>query len=430
MAPPGGCRSARGPSRSPGSPLAELPAVVFGAFDRHNLGDLLLAHVAEALLAGRRIVFAGLADRDLRPFGGHRVHALPALAARWQHGPALLWHAGGELLGCRAWQAALMLMDPAEAPAAAAYWRHRPAARAAWARRMLDTGARVPYALARGRFPAAARIVHAGVGGVELARAPAALQAELRSTLADADAVAVRDARTLAWMRAQRLSARLVPDPALLTATLFDRRIARHAARGEPARLRAAFPQGWIALQCSAVFGDDATLDALAAAVAPAARASALGVALLRAGAAPWHDDAAVLRRLAARLGPRGVHVVESLHLWDLCAVVAGARAVAASSLHARLVAAAFARERITLAPPTRGDPAPKHGAVISAWDADDLPGGPMPGVVRVAELAEAMAGALARESPVRRAADRERAAALAAHCRRELDALLDCARR
>lgn len=378
------------------------------------------------MLAGRQIVFAGLADRDLRPLGGHRVHALPSLAARWRHGPALLWHAGGELLGCRAWQAALMLMDAAEAPAAAAYWRHRPVARAAWARRVLGTGARVPYAVARDRFPAAVRIVHAGVGGVELARTPPAVQAELRATLTDADAVAVRDARTLAWTRAQRLPARLVPDPARLAATLFARRIASHASRGEPARLRAAFPHGWIALQCSAVFGDDATLEALAAAVAPAAREHALGVALLRAGAAPWHDDPDVLRRLEARLGRRGVHVVESLHLWDLCAVVAGARAVVASSLHLRLVAAAFARARITLAPPGHGDAARKHRAVIAAWDAHELPGGAMPGVVPVPVLAPALAGLLARESPPRRGADRQRAAALAARCRRDLEALRD----
>ncbi|MBI3157375.1 MAG: polysaccharide pyruvyl transferase family protein [Burkholderiales bacterium] len=403
---------------------APLPAVVFGAFDRHNLGDLLLAHVAQALLGDRELVFAGLADRDLRPLGGHRVHALAALAARWRHGPALLWHAGGELLGCRAWQAALMLMDPAEAPAAAAYWQRRAVARTAWARRMLGTGARTPYAVARERFPAAVRIVHAGVGGVALARAPQPVQAELRATLGSADAVAVRDERTLAWMQSQRIAARLVPDPAVLVGELFGRRIAWHAARGEPARLRAAFPRGWIVLQCSADFGDDATLDTLAAALAPAAAAHGLGIVPFLAGTAPWHDDAGVLRRLAARLATRGVHLVESRQLWDLCAVVAGARACVASSLHARLVAAAHARPRITLAPPAR-EGALKQRAVIGAWDAAPLPGAPMPGVVGVGALAPALDGLLARDTPLRRAADAARAAALAARCRRDLESLL-----
>ena len=182
-----------------------MNVVVFGAFDRHNLGDLLLAHVAEAALPGRELFFAGLADRDLRAVGGHRVQALQALAAGWARGPALLWHAGGEVLTCRAWQAALMLMDPAEAPAAAAHWQRRPAARAAWARRVLGTAARLPYAVARDRFPAAARIVHAGVGGVGLARlAGAASPSCVRCRrMPDADALGVRDRRHRAWLQAR-----------------------------------------------------------------------------------------------------------------------------------------------------------------------------------------------------------------------------------
>lgn len=41
--------------------------IVFGAFDRHNLGDLLFAHVAAALLPrDETVVFAGLAARVTR----------------------------------------------------------------------------------------------------------------------------------------------------------------------------------------------------------------------------------------------------------------------------------------------------------------------------------------------------------------------------
>ncbi|MBE0547855.1 MAG: polysaccharide pyruvyl transferase family protein, partial [Rubrivivax sp.] len=35
--------------------------ILFGAFDRHNLGDLLFPHIAAALLPGRTLVYAGLA---------------------------------------------------------------------------------------------------------------------------------------------------------------------------------------------------------------------------------------------------------------------------------------------------------------------------------------------------------------------------------
>ena len=53
------------------------PLILFGAFDRHNLGDLLLgriaAELAARLLPGREVRFAGLATRDLRADGGARV---------------------------------------------------------------------------------------------------------------------------------------------------------------------------------------------------------------------------------------------------------------------------------------------------------------------------------------------------------------------
>ena len=52
------------------------PLILFGAFDRHNFGDLLFPHIATALLPGRELRFAGLALRDLRPYGGQigRAH--------------------------------------------------------------------------------------------------------------------------------------------------------------------------------------------------------------------------------------------------------------------------------------------------------------------------------------------------------------------
>src|SRR6516225_6948499 len=58
------------------------PVIVFGAFDRHNFGDLLFPHIAMNLLALDDAIFAGLAARDLRDAGGFAVEALAALAAR------------------------------------------------------------------------------------------------------------------------------------------------------------------------------------------------------------------------------------------------------------------------------------------------------------------------------------------------------------
>ena len=106
-----------------------LPTILLGAFDRHNFGDLLFPHIAAALLPGSRLIFAGLAERDLRPFGGHRTHALARLAAELGNAPVRLIHVGGEILTCEAWHAALMLQPPAEVPALIARLDAHPAER-------------------------------------------------------------------------------------------------------------------------------------------------------------------------------------------------------------------------------------------------------------------------------------------------------------
>ena len=56
-----------------------LPTLIFGAFDRHNFGDLLFPHVAAALLPERRLIFAGLAERDRRVFAACRERGIPVV---------------------------------------------------------------------------------------------------------------------------------------------------------------------------------------------------------------------------------------------------------------------------------------------------------------------------------------------------------------
>ena len=124
------------------------PIILFGAFDRHNFGDLLLAHIAAALLPGQELVFAGLANRDLRADGGHQVQALTQLAAHWDRGPATLIHVGGEILSCSAWQAAVMLLPADELQATLAYLEARPLEQAAWVQRMVGSAHETPGSVA------------------------------------------------------------------------------------------------------------------------------------------------------------------------------------------------------------------------------------------------------------------------------------------
>lgn len=315
-------------------------AILFGACDRHNLGDLLFPHIAASLLVPREVFVAGLAERDLTPLGGHRVRAVGELLRKFPDAPLI--HAGGELLTCDAWEAAVMLLPAEEAPGVISQYDGRPE-RFDWARQFLGMEDRAPYCLGKSQSPQHGEVIFNGVGGVDLDRRNAAQREEVLAKLRGADWIGVRDKLTFAQLAAAGIDARLMPDPAVLTADLFGERIRERGEAGEVADVRAAFPQGYLAVQFAASLGDDVTLARIAEGLAR--EATGRGIVFFRAGAAPWHDDIEVYRRAAVVF--RGVdaaptRVFESLDVWDICALIASGAGFAGSSLHGRIVAEAF----------------------------------------------------------------------------------------
>lgn len=371
--------------------MPHCPVILFGACDRHNLGDLLFPHVLAALLPEPPYAVAGLVDRDLRSWGGHPVRAV---GAALPSGRFALVHVGGEILTCEAADAALMLAEHGHAPT------------------LHSGGWPLPYVLPRARLGPGAHIVHCAVGGATLADAGGAIGAAVCHALREADWVSVRDRRTRAWLAEHGIAARLAPDAGVLVKTLFHERIARHAVRGEPASLRHRFAQGWLAVQFSLDFADDASIRALADACDRLALATGLPIVLFRAGAAPLHDDLGLYAQVRQQVRAARVHIFQSIDIWDICAVIAGSRGFVGSSLHGRIVALAHGLPRVSLAvDPAR---AGKLAAFVETWETPD-----MPGVVGPQEAAAAMLAALARPA----APSLTQAETLAALCRQAIDA-------
>ena len=351
-----------------------MPAVIlFGAFDRHNFGDLLFPHVAQALLSDHETVVAGLVSRNLRRHGGHNVRALADLAAERAGRPAVLLHAGGEILSCSAWQAAVMLLPPDRLQPTIAYLDDHPQEQAQWVRKLIGTSDLAPYVVPCEASPAVSRVVFAGVGGVGLPQCEPTMRDEVFAKLKAAHAVGVRDALTLAGLQQAGIAARLMPDPVTMVAELFGPHIHQRAAQGEPARMRERFPRGHLAVQFSAEFADDDTLTRLATQLDLAAVQAGCGVALFCAGLAPWHDDPALLHRMAARMHQPAM-VFASDDAWDLCALIATSRAYAGSSLHGRIVAMAFGVPRVNVLTAAQSRVATKQAAYAAAWDLATMP--------------------------------------------------------
>ncbi|WP_427309917.1 polysaccharide pyruvyl transferase family protein [Cupriavidus sp. H39] len=376
------------------SRTADCPAVLFGAFDRHNFGDLLLPHVIARLLAAPGLpdlYYGGLAERNLVPLGGHRVRAMARLAASVGNTAVDIIHVGGEILACNAWEAAVMLQPAERAPAIVAKLDALPRERTAWAREVLGLRDRAPYLLPAGLFANVRRVIYHGVGGITLGQIDPDTRHEVMTKLAAATCVGVRDRQTQAMLDTHGIGCHLEPDPAVMVAALFSDRIRQRARHGELARLVSRFARGYLAVQCSADFGDDDTLSQLATQLEQVARPRNLCLVLFRAGAAPWHDDLACYRRLAARLVGTPAALFGSLNLWDICALIAHSRGFVGSSLHGSIVAAAFALPRLGVLRPGQALAASKQAAFAATWGTADVPA-----AVAVNELAAGMDQAMA----------------------------------
>jgi len=392
-----------------------IPTVLFGAFDRHNVGDLLFPHVAAALLGTKKLMFAGLAEGDLRCYGGHTVSALGQLAAQLRDCPVNFIHAGGELLTCNTWQAAAMLLPQDEARKMIARLDTHPQTAMRWARRKLGVCALAPYTVHRNLFPQAVRVVYNAVGGVDFDNNDPDMREEVLHNLQSADAIGVRDRQTQSLLAAAGIQTRLLPDPAVMVAELFGARIHAHALAGDLAQIRQSFPQGYFAVQFSADFGDDETLEQIAAQLDQAVSATGYGVVFFRAGAAPWHDDLACYQRAASIMRTSSARIFTSLNLWDICALIACSRAFCGSSLHGRILAMAFALPRINFSHPAQAGRLTKQASYASTWD---TPG--MPVVTNVSHIALAIDTALAVDKDLCRQISMD----LAACYRQEFDAL------
>lgn len=349
-----------------------MTSLVFGAFDRHNFGDLLFPHIVENMLPGQEIIFTGLLERDLSNHGGHHVRALAGLAEILRDQPVDLIHAGGELLTCEAWQAAVMLLPIDEAERAISRLATHPQERQPWARSVLGMTALAPYSISRNLFPHAASIIYNGVGGVDIDHCTPAMRAEVIDNLRAATAVSVRDQTTLTHLQHAGLTASLIPDPAVMTAELFGENIRIRAHETELSHILETFAQGYLAVQCSADFGDPDTLATLAAQLDAVALDTGYGICFFRAGTAPWHDDLAIYQRIAARMHAPSVQIFKSTNLWDICALIAYSRGYCGSSLHGRIVATSFALPHINILHPRQQHSITKQAAYAATWETVD----------------------------------------------------------
>ena len=348
------------------SPNQKLPTILFGAFDRHNFGDLLFPHIVAALLQDRPLLYAGLTHRDLRPDGGHQVFPIHEAVANLKRQPFNLIHVGGEILTCDNWLAAVMLLHDEQVQAIINRFDSFPSEKKVWAQQQLKIHDQAPYCFARKNSLLCHQVIYNGVGGVDLATSDSTFRNEIIRKLKAADRVSVRDRYTQSFLSHSSIHAQLIPDPAVMVSELFSQKISQACS---VQNCQALFPSGYIAVQFSADFGDDKTLTTIAAELDKLITATGLGLVFFRAGAAPWHDDLSCYQRTITFMTQCQVMIFDSLNIWAICALISGSQIFCGSSLHGRIIAMAFGIPRINVCHATDKGCITKQAAFAETWD-------------------------------------------------------------
>ena len=311
-----------------------------GAYERDNFGDLLFLLVTERYLEGADVVAAAPFAADMRALLDRRIPA---------YGPLLrderfdaVWTVGGQV-GRIDIERAFKLSAPPRA------WRRYARAGEARRRALLrrHTGGvplASPYIPVPSAYPRNAGTLTvlnsvgiAGVRGIESPRRDAIVEA-LRS----AGAVAVRDRGSSALLSDLGIEHQLLPDAVHALGVLEP---AAREGRGETVIVQVS--------RSRLRMLDHARLGAV---LATAPELAGRPIRLLLAGTATGHDSAEDYERVvtAARRRARGtdIEIIEERRPLELARQIARASVAIGTSLHVRIVAAAFGVPRVSLAKP------------------------------------------------------------------------------
>ena len=328
---------------------------LIGAYERDNFGDLLFLIVTETLLARR-----GAITQATGPFPADMTDLLdrhiPSLGAclRSERFDAI-WTVGGELGGITLPTAYRMSATDNDWEA----YRRLSVRQRAMRLMEITDGASLQLAYipqmseswwSRTRIPLVVNSV--GLHGARRLRPR--IKRELVKTLRNSAGVSVRDRVSSEWLNRYSIDHLLAPDVVHLLPNV-------HPVRQAVADDRAI-------LQVSRVhltrFGMDKIVDLVAMPLMRRFRE----VRIVRAGAARGHDPSEELHRLAeivnARVGGRRMELSPARRPLDIVDEIACSGLWLGSSMHGRIVAAAYEVPRISFA-------STKVDAYASQWDAD-----------------------------------------------------------
>jgi polysaccharide pyruvyl transferase WcaK-like protein len=318
-----------------------MKTILYGAFGRHNFGDMLFPHIVHKLIKENinesEIEFCDVVSRDMTEFGGHDVKSIAHFIDCEDDVNVI--HVGGEIGGCRLSHAVKMcepLTDEQKIEV----------------NRLKTYKMPLGYVLPKSLFKKPKTFVANSVGG---------LSNRFAKFYKDFDYVSLRGEISYNKLSSKKIECDFTPDSASLTKYFFNDLISNRSSFASIKNIHNKIGTKYIAIQLKCGYLDN--LISVEKILNNIIAKTKLPIVFFCAGVAPGHDSLDLYKERFGNLPTDKVHFFDGLNIWDICNVISNAKLVIGTSLHVRILSQQFLRPRVTL------DVKSKHLAFIKKWD-------------------------------------------------------------
>lgn len=354
--------------------------ILFGAFDRHNYGDLLFPLIMERVINDqfptKNVFIAGLIKSDLSQYGAKRTVSIKN-ALKKSNTDATLILAGGDVIACD-WQSAYgYLLPKAIFPVyqrIACYYFPKTTQRLT--SKLLGLKSELPFNLGRNHVGDKRKIIYNSVGATEVGNIEDKRKTtSLGNVIKDSHFVSVRD--NFSKTQLERIgcdSSQLAPDSATIMSSYISIEEIEERSAHSTKKLIKDNIDGYIVFQISQAHVNGKE-KAFAKALSEVSSNLNLPIVLIAIGNAAGHNDAKGIHKVVSLL-PKSIsyNIYLDGNIFDLMNIIRNASCYCGSSLHGLITSMSFAVPRVALLPKLK-----KQINYMDTWDLPHMPRGVVP---------------------------------------------------
>ncbi|OMH39690.1 polysaccharide pyruvyl transferase family protein [Motiliproteus sp. MSK22-1] len=364
--------------------------ILYGAFDRHNYGDLLFPIIMKRLIENSdtniNVMVSGMVESDLLDYGALKTESIKDCLNK-SGSDAVIILAGGDVISCD-WFSAIsyLIPDKLEYFFERVIFRFFSKPLLNVAKKYVGVHSYFPFQPDKRELIGSRSVIYNSVGATGVSGVSGDAISELTSTLGMASYISVRDTFSRDSVKdVCDLDVEMSPDSATMMGEVFSVDEVCSRTSKDVNDLITKLDNGFIIFQISnahaRVYGNE-----FSSAISDLYKKIGLPIVFIAIGNAAGHRDIDGIRRITQELSPEvEYYTYEEGGVFDIMNLIRCASCYCGTSLHGLITSMSFLTPRVGLLPKLR-----KQVNYMNTWDLPEMPRGVLP-----AELSDSVVKAM-----------------------------------